>query len=70
MDYLVKYGFNCTAGKVASSLAAISSALPERASEETLKTCFASMDLTTLHTGDTVYREIRGGPCGKGQQGD
>ena len=54
MDYLVKYGFNCTAGKVASSLAAISSALPERASEETLKTCFASMDLTTLHTGDTV----------------
>lgn len=53
MDYLVKYGFNATAESVASSLAAISSGLPAKASRQVLEACFAAMDLTTLHTGDT-----------------
>lgn len=54
MDYLVKYGFNATAESVAASLKTISATVPQNMTPEILKACFAAMDLTTLHTGDTV----------------
>lgn len=53
MEYLEKYGFNATAESVAASLKTISAKIKEKSKPEILKTCFASMDLTTLRTNDT-----------------
>lgn len=53
MEYLEKYGFNATAESVAASLKTISAKIKEKSTPEILKTCFASMDLTTLRTNDT-----------------
>lgn len=54
MNYLEKYGFNITAEDVAASLRDISADLSSHATPEVLRACFAAMDLTTLHTDDTV----------------
>lgn len=53
MEYLEKYGFSATAESVAASLKTISARIKEKSTPEILKTCFASMDLTTLRTNDT-----------------
>ncbi len=53
MEYLEKYGFSATAESVAASLKTISAKIKEKSTPEILKTCFASMDLTTLRTNDT-----------------
>lgn len=53
MEYLEKYGFNATAESVAESLKSISANVKKNGTPEILRKCFASMDLTTLHSNDT-----------------
>lgn len=55
MDNLLKkYGYAPDEERIGRNLEIIASNLNAAASEETLKTCFSLMDLTTLHTQDTV----------------
>lgn len=54
MNYLEKYGFSTSAEAVAAALRGIRKDLSEHSDPDVLRTCFAAMDLTTLHSGDTA----------------
>ncbi|MBQ1635637.1 MAG: deoxyribose-phosphate aldolase, partial [Bacteroidales bacterium] len=54
MNYLEKYGYTPDEGKIAAGIKSIAENLNQLSSPEVLKECFAIMDLTTLHTSDTV----------------
>ena len=54
MSYLEKYGYTPDEGKIAAGIKSIAENLNQLSSPEVLKECFAIMDLTTLHTTDTV----------------
>ena len=54
MSYLEKYGYAPDEGKIAAGIKSIAENLNQLSSPEVLKECFAIMDLTTLHTSDTV----------------
>ena len=54
MSYLEKYGYTPDEGKIAAGIKSIAENLNQLSSPEVLKECFAIMDLTTLHTSDTV----------------
>lgn len=54
MDYLKKFNYSPDTDAIATSIQAIGANLESMLSPEILKSCFASMDLTTLRTQDTV----------------
>ena len=54
MNYSKKYNYTPDAAKIASAIQGIVAGADSVASPEVFKTCFSFMDLTTLHTQDTV----------------
>lgn len=54
MDFLKKYGYDPSQEEIEGIIRAVSANIDGAGTPEVLKTCFSLMDLTTLHTGDTV----------------
>ena len=54
MKYTEKYGFSISTKEIAESIDKITSCVKDKTTEAALKRCFSLMDLTTLHTEDTV----------------
>ena len=54
MNYSEKYNYTPDAAKIAAAIQGIVAGADSVASPEVFKTCFSFMDLTTLHTQDTV----------------
>ncbi len=54
MDILQKYGYAPDGEAIAAKLQSLADNLSGAESKETLLRCFSMMDLTTLHTNDTV----------------
>lgn len=54
MNYSEKYNYTPDAAKIAAAIQGIVAGADSMASPEVFKTCFSFMDLTTLHTQDTV----------------
>lgn len=54
MDLFEKYGYTPDSEEISRSLEMIASNVEANSTPEVLKACFAAMDVTTLHTNDTV----------------
>lgn len=54
MDYLKKYNYSPSVEEFSGLINAVSANIGNLETPEVLKTCFSLMDLTTLHTGDTL----------------
>jgi len=54
MNLFEKYGYTPDAEDISRSLEMIASNVEANSTPEVLKACFAAMDVTTLHTNDTV----------------
>lgn len=54
MNYLEKYAYSPSLDEISGSIQAIACNVDNMSSPQVLKQCFSFMDLTTLHTQDTV----------------
>ncbi|MCQ2146535.1 MAG: hypothetical protein MJZ16_03365 [Bacteroidales bacterium] len=54
MNLFEQYGYTPVAEEISRSLEMIASNVETNSTPEVLKACFAAMDVTTLHTNDTV----------------
>ena len=59
MTYLEKYGYTPSEEKLSATIQQIAANLDSMMSPEVLRQCFSLMDLTTLHTNDTVKSVLK-----------